>query len=293
MKNSKTVYFIFSFLFALIVVCGYDLNFSLFLRDENPETFCSTANILNYTDFALGHYFHWFIRDNPCRFNTIILLNHNWLLITYYALLKFYGARQNLNTISLRVIVLELLIYMIMYLIKITLQTNISWTLGSILNAAAGFIQLHNLFIIFALSLVLGKLIFFKTELSALWRKHKIVYATVLLVLSSAMIFPIFSTLVLCFFAAPIGFMYVYYILPQILNSITCNQCPKPTVHQKLFLAFGGFVFFILETFLLLYIRLNDTIFNTLPGLYILTVAVHLIYYSLAITVILPQKLKK
>ena len=290
MKNSKITYFILSLLFAFFVVCGYDLNFSLWLIDENSETFCSTVDVFNYMNFTFNNYFHWFIGDNPCRFNGSIVINHNWILISYYGLLKFYGVYKNSNIISFKVILSELVIYMLMYLGKINFSTDVIWTTGSLLNAMVGFIQLNTIFILFAFLLILGKFIFLKIKDSIWWKRYKKVYIVLLLILSSAMIFPVFFTFILCFFAASFVLSYVYYILPIILNNIVCNKVAKITFRQKSFLIMGGLIFFALDSLLWFYIGINNTDLNYLWKVYVLTVGAHIIYYTLTVAIISPKK---
>ena len=290
MKNSKIAYFILSILFAFFVVCGYDLNFGLWMLDENPETFCSTSDVFSYMNFALNNYFHWFIGDSPCRFDRTIVINHNWMLVTYYGLLKFYGVCKNLRVISFRVILAELFIYMLMYLGKINLLTNAVWATGSLLNAAVGFIQLNVVFVWFAFLLILGRFIFLKIRDSVWWKRRKKVYIALILVLSSAMIFPVSSTFILCLWVAPIGVAYVYYILPIILNNIVGSKVAKIMVGQKICLIVGGFICFVLDSLLWFYLGINNIDLSYLWKVYFLTVVMHVIYYSLAVAIISPKK---
>ena len=291
MKIAFLKYLILDFLFAYLLVCGYTLHLGFAL--EYSEQTCLAAGINNYMEFGWDNYFHWFWNkiDNVCRFNDIIWMTYNWLLISYYGLLKFYGIRRGLNTLSLYYVIPELVVYMLMYLSNVT-QTNIIWSGDSLLNAMVGFVQLISPLIMIAFLSVIGKVVFDKANLQYLWNKHYKIYGSIALLFSSVLMFPVFPSLIWCFWVMPIGLAYIYYILPKMLNNIILGLSAKIDLYRRITLLVVAIVFFVLENYALFSFS-DEMIYQHFGKIFFINLIIHSLYYGISISIMSPQKIKQ
>ena len=288
MKIAFLKYLALDFLFAYFIVCGYTLHVGFMM--EEPERTCLTGGINNYLEFDWNNYFHWFWNkiDNACRFEDIAWQTYNWVLISYYALLKFYGIRHGLNALSFRYVIPELLIYMVMYLNDLT-GTNIIWTTGSLLNAMIGFVQLLSPFIIVSILAILGKFIFLKTRLLNLWKKHNKICSCTALIISSSLIFPVLVSLLFCIWVVPVGVTYIYITLPKMLNRIISGSAVTLRSSRRRALILLGIMFFILESYALLFSFPKEIIYQHFFAKFLINLSIHSLYYGIVLSIMSPR----
>ena len=157
MKIAVRKYLFLDFLFAFFVVCGYDLNFSLWLIDENSETFCSTADVFNYMNFTYN-YFHWFRSDEnlACRFTSFDTWAFFIPILIFYTVLKSYGNERWHKSVTWQIIIPEICIYLFIYLAFLFNQSGFIMTIGSFLNATLGAIMFGLPLIIYAIFIALA-----------------------------------------------------------------------------------------------------------------------------------------
>ena len=121
---------------------------------------------LNYLAFGWSNYFHWFYsaEGQPCRFSGFGLCCVYFFSLPFYTLLKIYGAFKLPKTITLPFSIMEIIVYMSVYLWFLFYHTDFIITFQSVLNLALGmlwFLFYHTDFIITfqsVLNLALGML---------------------------------------------------------------------------------------------------------------------------------------
>lgn len=292
MKTAARNYLILDFLFMFFIISGYTPRIGLVVQ----ESFFGYSMVSNYLELGLSNRFHWFIDElnNACRFDVFNLIMYNLFVIPYYALLKFYGTYHKLNVLSFRIVITEVLVYLVWYLWEMFLKTDVLWTPNSLLNAVIGFAELMMPLMVFALLMILGKYLFSKTAIHNLWSKHKKLYACLLLLVTAPLIPDVALSFLLCIFAIPVAVVYLYYILPKMLNKIIFNNQPKLNAYRVILLVLAGVGLFVTETFT----RMSDTLpeesaFNGLLSLYLLQFSIYAIFYGIMIAIYSPHEVKK
>ena len=109
--------------------------------DHQSGEICITpawgAPIQNYLKLGWNNYFHWFRKDEnaPCRYQTYILVLFYFLIMPLYTGLKVYAQKHCPMMLSWKIVVLELSLYVILYLYFLLGQENLILTTSSFGNA--------------------------------------------------------------------------------------------------------------------------------------------------------------
>ena len=99
---------------------------------------------LDYLSFGWSNYFHWFYSAEglPCRFSGFGLCCVYFFSLPFYTLLKIYGAFKMPKTIALPFSIMEIIVYMSVYLGFLFYHTDFIITFQSVLNLVLGVLRI-------------------------------------------------------------------------------------------------------------------------------------------------------
>ena len=111
---------------------------------------------LDYLAFGWSNYFHWFYSAEglPCRFSGFGLCCVYFFSLPFYTLLKIYGAFKLPKTIALPFSIMEIIVYMSVYLGFLFYHTDFIITFQSVLNLVLGMLRIFSPLILYMLTLI-------------------------------------------------------------------------------------------------------------------------------------------
>ena len=83
-----------------------------------------------------------------------------------------------------------------------------------------------------------------------------------------------------------------YYTIPAILNDRVFGKSSELGVKRKSFLIFLAVLFFIIETYVLLSLFPEGTIFQNFLQIYVVNLCLHILFYGIVMAVRSPQKIR-
>ena len=163
---AKSILYLFLELVLFVAVYSWG---NILLGQVGEVDACMTPEYgefeLNYLSFGWSNYFHWFYSAEglPCRFSGFGLccvyffsLPFYTLLkiLPFYTLLKIYGAFKMPKTIALPFSIMEIIVYMSVYLGFLFYHTDFIITFQSVLNLALGMLRIFSPLILYMLTLI-------------------------------------------------------------------------------------------------------------------------------------------
>ena len=216
MKIAK--YLALELLFIILVINNY----GLFIDMDKGDQTCLVGIVDNYLTFGRNNYFHWFREDlnQVCRFEGRILIGYMWFVLSYYTLLKVYGAIRCPVSGKAWFIAGELLAYLGAFIYKMFQPQDIIMTWGSLGNAVIGSILVFAPLIIYAILISVIRFLIIKhwQHIRPYWQTHQNLHIAMAYFFGSLFIFPPVTTIFYQIILAPLAFAYLYLYLPYILK---------------------------------------------------------------------------
>lgn len=233
-------YLIAELLFIILIINNY----GMFVNMDKADLVCINEGINNYLQFDWNSYFHWFRDDinTVCRFDTQSLFMYFWFVLTYYTLFKIITLKIFPDSLKLKILIPETLVYILSFGIRIVWADGFEVTSGSLQNAAFGLLYMFSPFIAYVIIVYLAYHMA-ETYGRKMPQSVKNLFLSIGLFIFSVVAFPPVWTILYSLLLLPFILWFIYLYIPRLFVKSVADKQTTPTPHFGLKLPTGIILF--------------------------------------------------